>query len=152
MSIISSFSSPDCAIDETLNYFERGVAVIWIEQEKKFVMYDKFDNKWRFPGGHVEKGEDSLTSAIRETEEEVGLKNLEYKFFLGSCFKYYLFKGSPSRVLEHYHFFEVDVSSWKKKLADEKGMRSQLVYLAEIKKQNWNQQLWALDKLQNLLN
>lgn len=152
MSQTPSFSSPDCQIDESLEYFERGVAIIWIASEKRFVMYDKFDGKWRFPGGHVESGEDALTAAIREAEEEIGLQNLEYNFFVGSCFKYYLFKGKPSRVLEHYYFFKTELANWKVKSPDEPGMRSQLIGLQEITKQNWNQQLWALDKLQNLLN
>lgn len=152
MNQILSFSSPDCPIDESLPYFERGVAIIWIASEKKFVMYDKFDEKWRFPGGHVESGEDALVAAIRETHEEVGLIRLDYKSFVGDCFKYYLFQGRPSRVLEHYYFFKTNLANWVAKTPDEIGMRSQLISLHEIEKQNWNQQVWALDKLQNLLN
>jgi 8-oxo-dGTP pyrophosphatase MutT (NUDIX family) len=152
MNKIPSFSSPNCPIDESLPYFERGVAIIWIAQAEKFVMYDKFDGKWRFPGGHVESGEDALTAAIRETKEEVGLQNLGYNFFVGSCFKYYLFKSKPSRVLEHYYFFKTNYANWETKTPDETGMHSQLISLDEIAKQNWNQQLWALDKLQNFLN
>ena len=93
----------------------------------------------------------SLQAAIRETSEEVGLNNLEYKGFLGSCFKFYLFKDKPSRVLEHYYYFEIDLKNWKSKSLDEVGMQSKLVGLQDIEKQNWNQQLWALDKLRNLL-
>lgn len=33
---------------------------------------------WQFPKGTVEKGEEYLGTAIREIEEETGLKNLEY--------------------------------------------------------------------------
>ena len=33
-----------------------------------------FPNYWSFPGGHVDLGEDILTSIIREVEEETGIK------------------------------------------------------------------------------
>lgn len=40
-------------------------------------------NKWTFAKGHVEPGEKSETAAVREVEEETGLKNLEVVEYLG---------------------------------------------------------------------
>lgn len=40
------------------------------------ILHGKY-NKWVSPGGHVDPGENSLNAASRESEEEVGLKNLE---------------------------------------------------------------------------
>lgn len=39
--------------------------------------------KWTFAKGHVEPGEKSETAAIREVEEETGLKNLKMVWYLG---------------------------------------------------------------------
>ena len=40
-------------------------------------------NKWTFPKGHVEKGESLEETALRELEEETGLKKLKIKKYLG---------------------------------------------------------------------
>lgn len=34
-------------------------------------------HKWTFPKGHIKEGEDVIGAAVRETEEEMGLKGLE---------------------------------------------------------------------------
>jgi 8-oxo-dGTP diphosphatase len=44
---------------------------ICVSQRKKT---DTFKDKWQFPGGKVEKGEEIRPAAIRELKEETGLK------------------------------------------------------------------------------
>ncbi len=64
-----------------------GINYILVTPSKK-ILLQKRDNvpnikapgEWCFPGGHVEKGEDVLFAAIRETEEETGLKIAPEKF------------------------------------------------------------------------
>lgn len=34
---------------------------------------------WGFPKGHIDDGEDALSAAMRETQEEVGITDLEYR-------------------------------------------------------------------------
>jgi 8-oxo-dGTP diphosphatase len=60
-----------------MNRPEVGVAGIIIDDKKILLGYrlsnpDK--NKWQFPGGHVEPGEDLKTACSREVYEETGLK------------------------------------------------------------------------------
>jgi 8-oxo-dGTP pyrophosphatase MutT (NUDIX family) len=43
----------------------------------------KNSQSWLFPKGHVEEGETDEEAALREIEEETGLKNLEYLDDLG---------------------------------------------------------------------
>src|SRR3989344_5992069 len=40
--------------------------------------------KWTFAKGHIEPGETNASAAKRETEEEMGLRDIEEKAFLGT--------------------------------------------------------------------
>ncbi len=50
---------------------------IIINEENDVVMVFTDTKSWQFPKGTVEEGEDYLKTAIREIEEETGLKNLK---------------------------------------------------------------------------
>jgi 8-oxo-dGTP pyrophosphatase MutT (NUDIX family) len=43
----------------------------------KFLLLYKRGNYWNFPKGHFEEGETSFTTALRETEEETGIRRSE---------------------------------------------------------------------------
>ena len=45
----------------------------------KFLLLYRRGNYWNFPKGHFKAGEDSLRTALRETEEETGLKPSELR-------------------------------------------------------------------------
>lgn len=53
-----------------------GGIIIKEENGQKFVLliYRKKENDWSFPKGHVEPGEEIRKTALREIEEETGLK------------------------------------------------------------------------------
>ncbi len=138
------FYSSEVKPNLSLPAFERGVAVICLKNTDKYIVYDRNDSLWRFPGGHVESGETPRTSAIRETEEEVGLKNLQFIKNLGSCHNFFLFKDQPSHVIEHYFLFTTTLENWKNKLNDEEGINSSLKTKPEILSNNWPQVEWIL--------
>ena len=57
--------------------------------QKRAVAKESYPNMWDIPSaGHIAAGEDSITSAIRETKEELGLKldssEIEYLFTIAS--------------------------------------------------------------------
>ncbi|RJO58945.1 NUDIX domain-containing protein [Candidatus Parcubacteria bacterium] len=60
--------------------FTKGIEVVGsaiIENPKGQILLvrsQKWHNKWTLPGGHLEPGENILTSQIREAQEETGLK------------------------------------------------------------------------------
>lgn len=45
----------------------------------KYLLLYKRGNYWNFPKGHFEKGESELQAALRETEEETGLKQSDLR-------------------------------------------------------------------------
>ena len=126
------FASDIQNVDLNLKPFHRSVAIIWIPQKQKFVTYDRFDGLLRFPGGHLEKNEDLIQTASRETEEEVGLKGLKFQKYLDSCHLFYERNGLPDYCLEHYFWFDCDYQNWLQKTPEETGMRAILADSKEI--------------------
>ena len=58
---------------------------------------------WDLPKGKLDKGEDFKDAALREVEEEVGLKNLELERFLGATWHTYTQKDK--RVLKETQWY-----------------------------------------------
>ena len=60
-----------------MNRVESAGGVILNELNEVVIVFTN-TKSWQFPKGTVEKGEQYLETAVREIEEETGLKNLEY--------------------------------------------------------------------------
>lgn len=56
-----------------------GIIIVFKENENKFLLLERRENKndWTFAKGHTEKGETPKETAMRETEEETGIKEIE---------------------------------------------------------------------------
>jgi putative (di)nucleoside polyphosphate hydrolase len=57
--------------------YRRGVGVMLINSEKKVwvgARIDNTDDAWQMPQGGIDKGEDPWATALRELEEETGIK------------------------------------------------------------------------------
>ena len=77
----------------------------------KFLLLYRRGNYWNFPKGHFVEGEKSLAAALRETEEETGLKQSELRIVPGF------------RTYVNFHFFR----------GSEKIHDTLILYLAETK-------------------
>lgn len=62
--------------------------------------------KWDLPKGKAEKGETSEETAIREVEEEVGLKGIKIKRFLRSTYHIYILDDQS--ILKKTDWFEME--------------------------------------------
>jgi len=78
----------------------------------KFLLLYRRGNYWNFPKGHFEEGENGLKAALRETEEETGIKEAELRLIPN--FRTYL----------HYNF----------RVGNERIYDKVILYLAETKK------------------
>jgi 8-oxo-dGTP pyrophosphatase MutT (NUDIX family) len=141
------FDSPDCPADWSIEPFNRGVAIIQIEDQNQYVVYHRGDYLWRFPGGHVEEGEDYWQAAARETEEEVGVTGLRFQKYLGSTHKFLRYRGQPSHVIEHFAWCKIQIADWENKQEDEEGIYPALKTREEILQNGWNQIEYILQKL-----
>ncbi|CAL8138090.1 unnamed protein product [Orchesella dallaii] len=78
------------------------------------------ENHWTPPKGHLDEGEDALTAAVRETEEEAGLPPSSYEILQGNTFPLtleYPVKGKPKKV--EYWVAKLKAPETPIKLSDE---------------------------------
>lgn len=60
--------------NNVLGHFSSSAFVVNKEKTKMLVVYHIINDGWIYPGGHADGEEDLLSVAIREVEEETGLK------------------------------------------------------------------------------
>ena len=75
-----------------------GVGIVLINKNNQVFVAKRIDNPknfWQMPQGGVDKGEDFLTAAYRELEEETSIKNVELINELDGLVTYHL----PERLL-----------------------------------------------------
>ena len=70
----------------------------------QFLLILDMNRSWTFPKGKVEKGETKREAAIREIEEEVALRDLEYIASLPSVCYTYRRNGTVSKTVYYYMF------------------------------------------------
>lgn len=65
--------------------------------------------RWDFPKGKVEEGESFEVAAVREVEEETGLRKITLQAPLASTFHTYELNGNP--ILKETHWFAMSAHS-----------------------------------------
>ena len=60
--------------DNTFGHFSSSAFVVNKEKSKMVVVYHNIYDAWIYPGGHADGEDDLLSVAVREVEEETGLK------------------------------------------------------------------------------
>ncbi len=124
-----SFTTLEIALDllqntsaKELNIFGENVEKIWEEFKKLFriieaaggivsntkdeILFIRRLGKWDLPKGKMEIGESREESAIREIEEETGLKNVELRDFINTTFHIYI-ERNGDKILKYTHWFEM---------------------------------------------
>ncbi|MCT2561704.1 NUDIX hydrolase [Chryseobacterium herbae] len=125
-----SFTTLEMALDilentsvKELNVFGENIEEIWKEFEKLFriieaagglvsnpqgeLLFIKRLGKWDLPKGKMEKGESREESAIREIEEETGLKDVELVKFINTTYHIYI-ERNGEKILKCTHWFEMN--------------------------------------------
>jgi 8-oxo-dGTP pyrophosphatase MutT (NUDIX family) len=108
-----------------LNVFGENIDEIWAEFQSLFriieaaggivnnpdgkVLFIKRLGKWDLPKGKMEKGESREESAVREIEEETGLKDVELVRFINTTYHIYI-ERNGDKVLKCTHWFEMNFS------------------------------------------
>jgi aspartyl-tRNA(Asn)/glutamyl-tRNA(Gln) amidotransferase subunit A len=136
---------------------KRAVAIINLKGTDKFVIFNKNGDKTEFyndtkakflPGGMIEEGETAIEASARETEEEIGLQELELIGEIGTCRKYLKYEDVLANGLETYILFQVTTYNWQNRIkseAEDKGYTVELASIQELRQNNWNQLNWVMD-------
>lgn len=99
---------PDEAMLEPL-LFEKIPVVIaaggMVSNSKKKILFIKRNDRWDLPKGRVEKGESYEDAAIREVEEETGIKDLEIGEFITKT--YHVFKRNKKLKLKVTYWYKM---------------------------------------------
>ncbi|RDY58137.1 NUDIX hydrolase [Flagellimonas nanhaiensis] len=89
----------------------------FVMNKKGKVLFIFRNGKWDLPKGKVDKGESIEKAAIREVEEETGVKNLKIEKFLRTT--YHIFKRSGEYRLKKVHWFAMSTEYKGKLVAEE---------------------------------
>jgi len=96
------------ARDET----SAGGVVVRVDQGRPLYLLirDSYRN-WGFPKGHVERGEEPATAALREVAEETGLVALTMRGLIDTVDWHFRFRGQPIHKICHFFLMETEDSS-----------------------------------------
>lgn len=150
MLTIPVFNSSKHPVDFSIPPFLRAVAVVKIKQTDLFLVYSRQDGFLRFPGGHQEDGEKAVQTAIRETQEEVGVSGLEFVSEIGSCHIFYDYKDRLSHLIANYFLFQLEQAKWEARKKPEDGVYPCLKTSLEIQTKSWEQNQWLFKKLADI--
>jgi 8-oxo-dGTP pyrophosphatase MutT (NUDIX family) len=79
-----------------------------VYNDKQQILFIYRNGKWDLPKGKIEKGEDIKTCAIREVEEETGVKDLVIKKFITKT--YHVFRRNGKLKLKETYWYEMHTS------------------------------------------
>ncbi|MCW3161560.1 NUDIX domain-containing protein [Chryseobacterium oryctis] len=125
-----SFTTLEMAVDilentsaKELNVYGENINEIWSQFQNLFriieaaggivsnsngeVLFIKRLGKWDLPKGKMEKGESREESAVREIEEETGLKDVELVKFINTTYHIYT-ERNGDKILKCTHWFEMN--------------------------------------------
>ena len=108
--------------------------IVWNSKTNKILLIKDSYGRWGLPKGFIEKDETSEQAAIREVQEETGLKNLKILEKLGEIKYYYQLKGEKIFKIVIFFFMET---------RDE-----ELKHEWEVKEAQWFESDEALEKIE----
>ena len=79
-----------------------------IRNDKEDTLFIYRLNRWDLPKGKIEKGESKKEAAIREVEEECGLKELVIQYKLPKTYHIFQRNGKDTLKITHWYYMKTD--------------------------------------------
>ena len=96
--------------ENEFGHFSASCFVVNKARDKVLVVYHNIYKGWVYPGGHADGCEDLLSVALREVEEETGLK-VKKATYLFSLPNIYIYSGFPVHTLDMFFLCQVENTS-----------------------------------------
>ena len=106
-----------------------------VNKRKRVLVVNQRGTSWSLPKGHIEQGEEKLAAAIREIEEETGIRRLTFIKELGSYSRYKIGLGEMKediRELKVIHMFLFTTDEEKFHLTDPTHPEARWVYPDDV--------------------
>jgi 8-oxo-dGTP pyrophosphatase MutT (NUDIX family) len=87
-------------IKKELTVIQASGGLVYSNDNKILLIFRR--GKWDLPKGKLDEGEDLITCALREVEEETGLSDLKYKQSL--CITYHTYYEKEQHILKESHW------------------------------------------------
>src|SRR5690606_22027885 len=106
----------------------------FIENKNKYLFIHRH-GRWDLPKGKLEKGESKAHGAIRECEEECGVKDLSLEHLLGSTWHVYEHKGGHALKQTYWYKMQTAYSGRLKPQVEEDIHEARWFETEEIKRE-----------------
>ena len=101
--VSSSVEKTFSILFEEFDFIEAAGGIV---KRKESYLFIKRNGFWDIPKGKLEKKESPKKAAVREVEEECGIKNPKIKDFIGLTYHTYLYKGKPTIKKTYWYSME----------------------------------------------
>ncbi len=110
-------------------------------------------NYWNFPKGHIEKNENDLRAAFRETREETGLKRIHQILGFKRYEKYFLRRSGKGLVFKLVTYFIAEADGKERvRISDEHEGIGWFSFADALKKMNYKESRKVLQDAHEFLN
>ena len=109
-----------------------GVILARNRSEREYLLLD-YGSHWDFPKGHLEAGEDALTAAARELQEETGIRDARFVPGFTHSMRYFYRKAGEG-MFKVVVYFLADTSTGDVTLSHEHSGYAWLAYDEAVKR------------------
>jgi len=96
---------------DNFKIIEAAGGIVFNEKEESLWIYR--NDKWDLPKGKIEKGEEKTVAALREVQEECGIKELQISKFIATT--YHIYRYKDELILKFTYWYKM-LSNTKQKL------------------------------------
>lgn len=127
-----------------------GVIIFREEEERKYLLLHYESRHWDFVKGNIEEGETERKTAVRESQEETGITDIEFFDKFKEEIQYY-YKKSDETILKHVVFLLGKTSTEEIKLSYEHIGYKWLSFEKALKQVTYNNAKEVLEKAEKFI-